>query len=73
VYVCSNAAIARQNINRLNVTWNNLDSGEEGSTMTLATRLTLLPLHFKDLEKKAELRQLYSGNHLRLEIQHRCG
>jgi len=52
VYVCSNAAIARQNINRLNVTWNNLDSGEEGSTMTLATRLTLLPLHFKDLEKK---------------------
>ena len=36
VYVCSNAAIAQQNVNRLNVT------GQQ--EYALATRLTLLPL-----------------------------
>ncbi len=43
VYVCSNAAIARQNLNRLNVL------GEE--TFTMATRLTLLPQQLHTLEK----------------------
>jgi hypothetical protein len=41
VYVCSNAAIARQNINRLNV------SGEKG--FAIASRLTLLPYYLKDI------------------------
>ena len=41
VYVCSNAAIAQQNINRLNVT------GEK--EYALATRLTLLPLELSNL------------------------
>lgn len=44
VYVCSNGAIARQNINRLNVT------GEKN--VALATRLTLLPLRMAELEKR---------------------
>lgn len=43
VYVCSNGAIARQNINRLNVT------GEKN--LAMASRLTLLPIHLKDLER----------------------
>jgi hypothetical protein len=42
IYVCSNAAIARQNIRRLNPV--------PGSEVNLATRLTLLPLHFADRE-----------------------
>ena len=42
VYVCSNADIARQNINRLNVT------GKE--EFNLPTRLTLLPLHLRRLK-----------------------
>lgn len=41
VYVCSNAAIAQQNLNRLNV----LKSAET----TLATRLTLLPQRIRSL------------------------
>lgn len=41
IYVCSNAAIASQNINRLNV--DNL------SKFVLASRLTLLPLHLHNL------------------------
>ena len=41
VYVCSNAAIAQQNINRLNVT------GQK--EYALATRLTLLPLELSNL------------------------
>lgn len=41
IYVCSNAAIAKQNLNRLNVT------GEED--LAFATRLTLLPAEVKDL------------------------
>ncbi len=44
VYVCSNAAIARQNINRLNVT------GQED--YALASRLTLLPYHLKKLDSR---------------------
>ena len=44
VYVCSNAAIARQNINRLNVT------GEKDYAM--ASRLTLLPYHLKKLDSR---------------------
>lgn len=44
VYICSNASIARQNINRLNVT------GREGAAM--ASRLTLLPIELADLTSK---------------------
>ena len=42
VYICSNADIARQNINRLNVT------GQED--FALASRITLLPTKLSDLE-----------------------
>ncbi len=46
IYVCSNADIARQNINRLNVEpW----GGADVSRKAHATRLTLLPLHLGDL------------------------
>jgi hypothetical protein len=44
VYVCSNGAIAQQNVNRLNVT------GE--SEYSVATRLTLLPLELPNLGKR---------------------
>src|SRR5947209_12856319 len=44
VYVCSNTDIARQNINRLNVT------GAEG--FTLASRITLLPIHVQRLHSR---------------------
>lgn len=44
VYVCSNAAIAKQNVNRLNVL--------RDSDLTLATRLTLLPIQMGGLRKK---------------------
>jgi hypothetical protein len=43
VYICSNAAIARQNIKRLNVL------GEAGKT--LPTRITLLPIVLQDIGK----------------------
>ena len=43
VYICSNAEIARQNINRLNVTG--------GNNFEWASRITMLPLHVSDLEK----------------------
>ena len=43
IYICSNAAIATQNIKRLNV------SGDDG--FTLATRLTLLPTEVHQLAK----------------------
>ncbi len=42
VYICSNADIARQNINRLNVTG--------GEDFEIASRITLLPLYLKDLK-----------------------
>jgi hypothetical protein len=42
VYVCSNAAVASQNLNRLNVYGNR--------HFTMATRLTLLPAHLKGLK-----------------------
>jgi len=42
VYVCSNAAIANQNLNRLNVYGNR--------HFAMATRLTLLPAHLKGLK-----------------------
>jgi hypothetical protein len=44
VYICSNADIARQNINRLNVT------GDDD--FSLASRITLLPLHISDLGER---------------------
>ncbi len=44
VYVCSNAAIAQQNVNRLNLT------GQKN--FALATRLTLLPLELPNLGKR---------------------
>lgn len=43
VYVCSNATIATQNINRLNVLGN--------KDLGLATRLTMLPSRLKDLRR----------------------
>lgn len=43
IYICSNADIARQNINRLNVTG--------GEDFEIATRITLLPIHLRDLKK----------------------
>ena len=43
VYICSNTDIARQNIKRLNVL------GDEGKT--LPTRITLLPIILRDLNK----------------------
>ncbi len=43
IYVCSNAAIARQNLNRLDVYGNRLG--------TMATRLTLLPAYWHDLKE----------------------
>lgn len=41
VYICSNADIARQNINRLNVT--------DQADFALASRITLLPTHIRNL------------------------
>ena len=46
VYICSNVAIAKQNIDRLNVL-------EEGQGFNLSTRLTLLPKQVKDLRKNS--------------------
>ncbi len=45
IYICSNSAIARQNINRLNVV-----SGAE--EMSLASRITMLPVQLRDLSKR---------------------
>ena len=44
IYICSNADIARQNINRLNVT--------ADQHFALASRATLLPLKLRDLKTK---------------------
>jgi hypothetical protein len=44
IYVCSNADIARQNINRLNVT--------KRDEYNLPTRITLLPLHLRQLKAR---------------------
>ena len=44
IYICSNTAIARQNINRLNVT------GEKD--FEIASRITLLPIRLKDLKHR---------------------
>jgi hypothetical protein len=43
VYICSNADIARQNINRLNIL--------VGRGFQLATRITLMPTHVGDLDR----------------------
>lgn len=43
VYICSNADIARQNVNRLNVT------GRQ--EFNFPTRITMLPLHLRQLKK----------------------
>jgi hypothetical protein len=45
VYICSNADIARQNINRLNVTG--------GEDFELASRITLLPILLHGLKQKS--------------------
>jgi hypothetical protein len=44
IYICSNADIARQNISRLNITG--------GSAPPLASRITLLPLHIRELGRR---------------------
>ena len=46
IYICSNVDIARQNVDRLNVFDASKDEGG------LATRLTLLPLHLRDLDNQ---------------------
>lgn len=51
VYICSNGDIARQNINRLNVFDIN-ENGEDRHDPGFASRLTLLPLYLKDIEKR---------------------
>ncbi|SPD74790.1 conserved hypothetical protein [uncultured Desulfobacterium sp.] len=51
VYICSNGDIARQNINRLNV-FDSDDGTEERHDREFATRLTLLPLYLKDLDRR---------------------
>lgn len=43
IYICSNTDIARQNINRLNITKNR--------DFSLASRMTLLPIHLKEFQK----------------------
>lgn len=45
IYICSNSAIARQNINKLNVV-----SGHQ--EMNLASRITMLPVQLKDLTRR---------------------
>ena len=42
VYICSNAEIARQNINRLNI--------DPDRNVTLASRITMLPVQVKELQ-----------------------
>jgi Helicase conserved C-terminal domain len=44
LYICSNAEIAHQNINRLNL--------GESKEQAFASRLTLLPLHLRDLNQR---------------------
>jgi len=44
IYICSNAAIARQNVNKLNITGNR--------DVAFATRMTLLPRAIKQLHEK---------------------
>jgi hypothetical protein len=44
VYICANQDIARQNVNRLNVT--------NQREIALATRMTMLPLHMHDLQNQ---------------------
>lgn len=60
VYICSNADIARQNINRLNVT--------ERKEFALPSRVTLLPTAVRDLEKnKLNLISLTPGTSFNLK------
>jgi hypothetical protein len=44
IYICSNSAIARQNINRLNITG--------AKDFSLASRITMLPVQLKDLAQR---------------------
>ena len=52
IYICSNAAIATQNVNRLNV------SDTDG--FSIATRLTYLPRQVRSLRKNKVLPQILS-------------
>jgi len=45
IYICSNAEIAKQNINRLNVI-----GGVERKEFTFTSRITLLPVELKDIK-----------------------
>ena len=45
IYICSNSSIARQNINRLNVT------GED--SFEIASRITLLPVQIRELKQQS--------------------
>ena len=44
IYICSNANIAKQNINRLNIT--------EEREFEITSRITLLPVHIQDLKSR---------------------
>lgn len=64
VYVCSNAAIAAQNVNRLNV----LDDEE----FSLATRLTLLPVEIDNLSGR-EINFVSFTPGTSFDLKSRCG
>ena len=51
VYVCSNSAIAAQNLARLNILED--DDDRRRSQTSYATRLTLLPIHVRNLSANA--------------------
>jgi hypothetical protein len=51
IYICSNGDIARQNINRLNV-FDSDDEDENEQYHDFASRLTLLPLHIREIDDK---------------------
>jgi len=52
VYICSNGDIVRQNVNRLNV-FDQRNEVENNRNQKFASRLTLLPIFLKDLDKRS--------------------
>ena len=68
LYICSNQAIAGQNINRLNVL------GKE--EFELPTRMTLLPLQLAGgpwtWSQQGQLHQPHTGNDVQSAVVHRC-
>jgi len=52
VYICSNGDIVRQNVNRLNV-FDQREEDEKNRKQKFASRLTLLPIYLKELDKRS--------------------